>query len=136
MAGMDIRGHARHARTLASHLAKAMLVLLVVGTVAFVWIGAASTRAPAHGRRTVATVTAVSTTGGFRPSTVTIARGGTVRWRNADKMPHNVVSKGGGGISSPVLQAGQSYSKAFRQAGRFQYFCALHPDMRGTVVVR
>lgn len=133
MTGVDMRAQAR---ALASHLAKAMLMLLMVGTVAFVWIGAAATRAPAHGGRTAATVRAVSQAAGFRPSTVTIVRGGSVTWRNADKMPHNVVSRGGGGISSPVLQGAQSYSKVFRRAGTYHYFCALHPAMRGTIIVR
>jgi hypothetical protein len=37
--------------------------------------------------------------------------------------------------ASPVIDTDQRFSTTFSSAGTYDYFCALHPKMQGTVVV-
>jgi plastocyanin len=71
----------------------------------------------------------------YTPASMTVEVGDTVTWTNADSAPHTVTSKGGGPLDSPTLQQGDSWSFTFTTAGTFEYYCALHPDMVGTVTV-
>ena len=70
----------------------------------------------------------------FAPATLRVPTGATVRWTNADGAPHTATSTTGK-FSSPQLRKGQTYARRFTRAGRYPYVCALHPAMRGTVVV-
>jgi plastocyanin len=71
----------------------------------------------------------------FRPATITVRRGRTVRWTNQDAAPHTV-SAASGAFTSQTLRKGQTYARTFRSAGRFAYLCAIHPQMKAAVVVR
>lgn len=71
----------------------------------------------------------------YRPGTLRVKRGTTVRWTNADATPHTVTAVNGS-FSSPQLRKGGVYARRFARTGRFAYVCALHPQMRGVVVVR
>lgn len=70
----------------------------------------------------------------FTPQTLTVPKGTTVTWTNRDDIPH-VVLLTAVKARSPVLDTGQSYSFTFDQPGTFEYYCALHPHMKGSVVV-
>jgi len=70
----------------------------------------------------------------FRPADLTIAAGGTVEWANDDGEAHTVTSSDGT-FEGGMLAAGATFSQAFEQAGSYPYFCAIHPEMRGTVIV-
>lgn len=70
----------------------------------------------------------------FSQPTVTIKKGGTVTWQNAESMPHTVTASDGS-FGSQQLQNGDAFSMTFDEAGTYSYYCALHPMMRGTVVV-
>jgi plastocyanin len=71
----------------------------------------------------------------FEPSTVTVARGTTVTWVNHDEETHTVTSRSGA-FTSPALEVDQAFSHTFAQPGTYSYFCALHPHMRATIVVK
>ena len=71
----------------------------------------------------------------FDPASMTISVGDTVTWTNEDKAPHTVTSTDGGPLDSPTLQQGDSWSFTFTKPGTYQYYCAIHPDMVGTVTV-
>lgn len=71
----------------------------------------------------------------FVPPTVTVDAGTTVSWVNDDDEPHTVTTTDKA-INSPGLDAGQTFSMTFPTAGTYAYFCSIHPQMRGTVVVR
>jgi plastocyanin len=71
----------------------------------------------------------------YAPPTLTVRRGVSVGWANSDGAPHTVTAANGS-FSSPQLRKGGTYSRRFTRAGRFAYFCALHPQMKGAVVVR
>jgi hypothetical protein len=53
-----------------------------------------------------------------------------------DDAPHTVTSTSGPAkIDSPQLNKGDTFSYTFTKAGTYQYDCAVHPDMTGTVTV-
>lgn len=64
---------------------------------------------------------------------VTVNVGDTVTWTNNDLTTHNV--SGDGGLNSPDLPPGQTYSFTFNQPGTFTYHDRYDPDMQGTVHV-
>jgi plastocyanin len=70
----------------------------------------------------------------FSPQTLTVARGSSVRWTNADVAPHTVTA-GDGSFASGTLAQNATFTRAFPIAGTFAYRCAIHPSMTGTVVV-
>jgi plastocyanin len=77
----------------------------------------------------------------FDPQTLTVNAGATVRWVNYDSVTHRVVFKDTAGRdidvdSSPLLSASQSWSSSkFDKPGTYSYYCKIHPDMTGTVIV-
>jgi plastocyanin len=70
----------------------------------------------------------------FKPDTVTVPVGTTVAWQNDDEIPHTVTSVDGTFHSSP-LDTKEKFNFTFDKAGPFEYFCRLHPRMKGKVVV-
>ena len=72
----------------------------------------------------------------FTPPTSTVPAGATVTWVNADDVPHKIVSADGKFPPSPALDTNERYAFRFAQAGRYEYFCALHPKMTGAIVVQ
>jgi plastocyanin len=82
-------------------------------------------------------VTAVAVTAaGFSPATASIRAGDTVTWTNLDKSgaAHQVVFDGGG-AASPVLQAGQSWSRHFPSKGSFPYHDGRRAASKATIAV-
>lgn len=69
----------------------------------------------------------------FKPATVRTKVGSVVTWRNSDPAPHTATGKQ---FSSPQLRQGSTYRRRFTRAGTYSYVCALHPGMRGKVVVQ
>jgi plastocyanin len=70
----------------------------------------------------------------FSPTSVTIAVGDTVTWRNTGQAPHNATADDGS-FKTQTIENGQSASHTFNQAGTFSYICTIHPNMKGTVRV-
>jgi plastocyanin len=70
----------------------------------------------------------------FEPPLVEIDIGDQITWINLDDEPHTVT--GDGGLSSPRLDRGASYSASFDEPGRYDYVCSIHPTMRGSIIVR
>ncbi|HEX7099128.1 MAG TPA: plastocyanin/azurin family copper-binding protein [Acidimicrobiia bacterium] len=68
----------------------------------------------------------------FKNGTVTIEEGTTVTWVwNDAPMEHNVVFDD---FESP-LQAEGTFTHTFEEAGVYDYHCAPHPFMTGTITV-
>lgn len=65
--------------------------------------------------------------------TVTIKRGGTVKWIWADRELHDV--RGPGFASRLVKKKGYTYSHLFKKRGTFRIFCRVHSSMRTVVKV-
>jgi plastocyanin len=72
----------------------------------------------------------------FVPATVDASVGDTIVWENADDIPHSVVSAQAGIIKSKVMDTGERFSFAVREAGSMDYFCGLHPHMKGKIIIQ
>ncbi len=70
----------------------------------------------------------------FSPATLTVAKGTTVTWTNADSVPHTVTSATGA-FDSGSLSNGKTFSFTFNQAGTYAYRCNIHTSMTGQVIV-
>ncbi|HKU66312.1 MAG TPA: cupredoxin family copper-binding protein [Candidatus Baltobacteraceae bacterium] len=70
----------------------------------------------------------------FKPATLTVTAGETVRFVNRDQEAHTVTATGGG-FDSQGLDTGGTWTHRFTQPGRYTYYCELHPYMKGTIVV-
>lgn len=76
----------------------------------------------------------------YRPSVIRIPQNGRVTWYNNDPDPHTATGPLPGTVSTEgswdvMLRPGQSGSKQFLIPGRHDYYCRIHPSMRGSVVV-
>ena len=82
----------------------------------------------------------------YTPNPVEVNIGGTVTWINDDFTTHTATSGAsnsgstgmfGGTDDSPEIigPEGDTQSFTFNEAGEFEYYCTLHPNMVGTVVV-
>lgn len=69
----------------------------------------------------------------FEPATLTVKRGATVSFVNKDPFPHTATSAGN--FDSKEIAAGKTWKYVAKKAGRFDYTCTLHPNMKGTLVV-
>ena len=57
-----------------------------------------------------------------------------VTWLNQEPVVHTSTSTTPPFTSGPLGQ-GQSYSYRFEAAGTYEYYCAVHPSMKGRVIV-
>jgi len=75
----------------------------------------------------------------FTPQTITVKAGAIVRWENLDSVSHRVVFTDPTGniikYDSSVLSPSQSWSQTFLSPGIYPYYCKIHPQMTGTVIV-
>jgi plastocyanin len=71
---------------------------------------------------------------GFNPATLTVPLNTTVTWTNTGGAAHTVTSTSGA-FDSKRLASGASFSWTFTAAGTYDYVCAIHGSMKGTVVV-
>lgn len=76
----------------------------------------------------------------FIPAEVTVSVGTTVTWSNDDTVAHTVTSgtpSGGsdGVFDSSIFMVGTTFEHTFDQAGTYDYFCMVHPWMKGKVQV-
>src|SRR4030095_5771709 len=69
----------------------------------------------------------------FGPQESKVKAGTTVTWTNDDDIPHTVVSPNN--FRSKALDTDGTYSFTFTTPGTYKYFCSLHPQMTGTIVV-
>jgi plastocyanin len=70
----------------------------------------------------------------FGPPAVTIQAGDGVTWSNDDAATHTVTFKDGS-AGAKSLTRGQTFTRVFDKTGTFEYFCSIHPQMTGRVVV-
>jgi plastocyanin len=77
----------------------------------------------------------------FVPETLTVSKGTTITWTNGDSTLHTVTSgsaesgNSGTEFDSSYLAAGKTFQHQFSTSGTFDYYCTLHPYMKGKVVV-
>jgi plastocyanin len=80
----------------------------------------------------------------FNPGTLTVTEGTTVRWLNEDTTAHTSTSadysadattQPEGAWNSKVMNPGDSWEHTFDKAGKYDYACAIHPYLKGTIEV-
>ena len=71
----------------------------------------------------------------FLPQTLIVHAGTTVTWINRDDIPHTVLSTDKTTIVSPALDTDEKFSYTFTTAGTNDYYCSVHPHMKGKVIV-
>jgi plastocyanin len=70
----------------------------------------------------------------FSPRTLVISVGSKVTWENEDDEPHKVAETNHA-FTSPPLDTGEGFAYEFKTAGKYEYFCTIHPHMTGEIVV-
>lgn len=113
-------------QAIAIALAAGVFALALVG----IWGGAASAEDSARVSRT-ATVTIPAFK--FQPATVTVPRGSKVRFSNTSGTAHTATRKGS--FTTGRIKPGSAATVQFNGRGTFAYHCAIHPFMKGKVVV-
>ena len=58
-----------------------------------------------------------------------------MEWTNRDQVPHTVTARDGS-FDSGIIQPGATWRHRFDRPGSYDFYCAPHPFMRGTLVVR
>lgn len=70
----------------------------------------------------------------FSPAILAATAGTTITWVNHDDIPHSIVCPALG-LKSRAMDTDQSFSCRLDQVGSFEYFCGIHPQMKGKLVV-
>ena len=70
----------------------------------------------------------------FQPDAVMVATGTTVTFANQDSAPHTATSTSGA-FDTGRLSRGSTAALTFSAPGTYDYFCAVHPNMKGRIVV-
>ena len=73
----------------------------------------------------------------FKPVELTVKAGAKVTWVNHDDVPHTATSTAKPrAFDSGTLDTDGTFSHVFNQPGTYEYFCAVHPHMKGRIVVK
>ena len=72
----------------------------------------------------------------YKPQTLTVPVGTTVTWINRDDIPHTVLSVDKTTIVSPALDTDEKFSYTFTAPGTNDYYCSVHPHMKGRIIVQ
>jgi len=83
---------------------------------------------------TGATVKASMKSIAFQPGRIEIPTGTTVAWTNNDAVQHTVTAVDRS-FDSGNMAPGASWPHTFTKPGTYQFFCVVHPFMKGTVIV-
>ena len=70
----------------------------------------------------------------FQPAELTIQKGDTVVWVNKDIVAHDVTEESGKAWASSLMPVGQSWSSVITESA--DYYCSIHPIMKGSIYVQ
>lgn len=71
----------------------------------------------------------------FLPATLNAQIGVKVVWKQNDRAAHKIVSSEGL-FASKDLDSGDEFSFVFTKTGEYDYYCSIHPSMRGKIIVK
>jgi plastocyanin len=83
-----------------------------------------------------ATVQVAITDFTFTPTAITVHSGDTVIWTNGDSVPHTATARDGKSFDTGTIDPNATGKVVFLKPGHYEYYCTVHPDMRGTVDVK
>jgi plastocyanin len=75
----------------------------------------------------------------FVPAELTVLPGTGITWINDDDKPHTVKTIGAyaGKFTSNDILPGAQWGYTFgEQEGSYEYNCAYHPEMKGTIIIK
>ena len=70
----------------------------------------------------------------YTPEVIKVKVGTTISWTNEDNVPHTITGDDNSWDSGRVKK-NETYSHTFDKAGTFEYHCAYHSAMKGSVIV-
>jgi len=70
----------------------------------------------------------------FQPSELKVTKGDTVQFKNEDMVTHNIVEASSKKWASDLLNTGQTWKLVVNQSA--DYYCSIHPVMKGKIVVQ
>jgi plastocyanin len=71
----------------------------------------------------------------FTPATLEVAAGTNVVWLNNDEFDHYIISEDKTTLDSDAFGQGATYQHTFAAPGTYEYYCNIHNQMKGTIVV-
>ena len=71
----------------------------------------------------------------FQPASIIVGKGSTIVWRNQDTVSHTVTA-GDGSFNSGTIVAGDTFVQRFDKVKTYTYSCSIHPEMKGTIIVK
>lgn len=71
----------------------------------------------------------------FQPASQTLGKGSIIVWRNQDTVSHTVTAGDGSFNSGPIV-AGDTFVQRFDKVKTYAYSCSIHPEMKGTIIVK
>ena len=72
----------------------------------------------------------------FKLPSITIKVGDTITWTNKDSAAHTATSLDNPKVfDSDRLDTGDTFSFTFTKTGSFNYFCEIHPSMKGAITI-
>ena len=70
----------------------------------------------------------------YNPSELTVSAGTTVTWTNNQQVTHTITFDDGS-LNQQIVP-GATVQKTFSTAGEFTYHCAIHPSMKGKIIIK
>lgn len=70
----------------------------------------------------------------FTPAELIVKKGDTVVWINKDLVDHNITEEKNKAFYSDTLAVGKSWKWAV--TGNADYFCSIHPAMKGKILLK
>jgi plastocyanin len=75
----------------------------------------------------------------YKPKTVRVPAGTTIRWKNVGNVAHNVIPNKGKKFRSETMKPDDVFKFTFTTPGRYKYYCSFHgsPNVghHGTIIV-
>jgi plastocyanin len=73
----------------------------------------------------------------YMPMELRIAKGTTVAWTNDDQVAHSITKRKGPGpmFDSGLKAPGTVYTQRFDTKGTIDYYCTIHPNQLGKLIV-
>jgi len=126
---------------MTSPLSRYTLVIPVVAAALLAACGSSTSNNNPKPPANVVVVGGASTKGfqAYAPDTftVTLASGGTVRWRNDDGGVQHTVrdTAAAPAFDTGIITGGDTDSIVFTSVGQYAYMCGIHTGMRGLIIV-
>lgn len=76
----------------------------------------------------------INTTESYHPTIIQVNTGTPVTWTNDDTIIHTVTDIAGT-FDSDLIQPGAGWQYTFYHEGKYNYYCTIHPWMKGLVIV-